>query len=126
MLYFSVIMGIDDRHRNSNINIREITQLGNQLTCRVLMLDAHRMVLLLHAFTVSTSSSDQCNLPRVRQLIESSCEVRYFQLSTDIAVTTVINLPASGGRREFVYDQPPPALISDTLVTGLSTDALPR
>ena len=72
MLYFSVIMGIDDRHRNSKINIREIIQLGNQLTCRVLMLDAHRMVLLLHAFTVSTSSSD---LPRVLQFIESSCEV---------------------------------------------------
>ena len=85
MLYFSVIMGIDDRHRNSNINIREITQLGNELTCRVLMLDAHRMVLLLHAFTVSvsTSSSDQWNLLRVRQFIESSCEVSYFQLSMD-------------------------------------------
>ena len=30
-----------------------------------------------------------------------------------IAVTTVINLPASGGRKEFVYDQPSLHLYSD-------------
>ena len=37
-----------------------------------------------------------------------------------IAVTAVINLPASGGRKEFVYDQPfLSPLISDTLITGL-------
>ena len=40
-----------------------------------------------------------------------------------IAVTTVINLPASGGRREFVYQINPPPLISDTLVTGLGEAA---
>ena len=42
-----------------------------------------------------------------------------------IAVTTVINLPASGGRSEFVYDQiNPPPLISDTLVTGLGNTSV--
>ena len=45
-----------------------------------------------------------------------------------IVVTTAINLPASGGRKEFVYQINPPSthnwyssnLVTDTLVTGLS------